>query len=167
MAEEFVGTTQFGEFVKRIDERFSHVEKEFGHANQLVEQRHNEVNQRLADAEKAREQNLAHVVQRFDDLKGGIQDVKADIRQMRAWLIGLFGLLVSPHPTNRVHNSRLPCEARPAIRKLALRRLILPLADVSSPRRFVFVLSFVSLIPLVRYRLFALYPRLGTIPPQL
>ena len=70
------------------------MEKEFGHANQLAEQRHDEVNQRLADAEKAREQNLAHVAQRFDDLKGGIQDIKADIRQMRAWLIGLFGLVV-------------------------------------------------------------------------
>ena len=94
MAEQFVGTTQFGEFVKRIDERFNHVEKEFGHVNQLAEQRHNEVNQRWADAEKAREQNLAYVVQRFDDLKGGILDIKADMRQMRAWLIGLFGLVV-------------------------------------------------------------------------
>ena len=115
MAEEFVGTTQFGEFVKRIDDRFSHVEKVFGHANQMAEQRHNEVNQRLADAEKAREQNLGHIVQRFeqvgerfeqvgerfeqvaqrfDDLKGDIRDIRADMRQMRTWLISLFGLVV-------------------------------------------------------------------------
>lgn len=94
MAEEFVGVTQFGEFAKRIDERFNHVGKEFGHVNELAEQRHKEVNQRLADAEKAREQNLAHIVQRFDDLKGDIRDIKADMRQMRAWLIGLFGLVV-------------------------------------------------------------------------
>ena len=42
MAEEFVGVTQFGEFVKRIDERFNHVGKEFGHVNELAEQRHKE-----------------------------------------------------------------------------------------------------------------------------
>ena len=116
MAEEFVRKEHFDEFAKRIDERFDH-------ANVLAEQRHDGINRRLADAEKAREQNLVHVTQRFDDLKEGIDqrfdDLKegigqrfeginqrfdslerrmdqfhADMRQMRGWLIWLFGLVV-------------------------------------------------------------------------
>ena len=49
MAEEQVSKAQFGEFMKRMDERFDH-----------VNQRFDSMNQRLADAEKAREQNLVH-----------------------------------------------------------------------------------------------------------
>ena len=51
-------------------------------------------NQRLADAEKAREQNLVHLNQRIGGLKGGIADVRADMRQMRNWVVWLFGLVV-------------------------------------------------------------------------
>ena len=98
MAEEFVRKEHFDEFAKRIDERFDH-------ANELAEQRHDSINQRLADAEKAREQNLVHINQRFDDLKEGIgqrfdnlerrmDQIHADMRQMRGWLIWLFGLVV-------------------------------------------------------------------------
>ena len=109
MAEEFVRKEHFNEFARRMDERFDH-------ANALAEQRHDSINRRLADAEKAREQNLVHVTQRFDDLKEGIDqrfdDLKeginqrfdglerhmdqfhADMRQMRGWLIWLFGLVV-------------------------------------------------------------------------
>ena len=101
MAEEFVGMTQFGEYVKRIDDRFKAVDDRFDavdralqHANQLAEQRYDQLNQLLADADKAREQNLVQIGQRFDDLKGDIRDIKADMRQMRGWLISLFGLVV-------------------------------------------------------------------------
>jgi tetrahydromethanopterin S-methyltransferase subunit G len=109
MAEEFVRKEHFNEFARRMDERFDH-------ANALAEQRHDSINRRLADAEKAREQNLVHVTQRFDDLKesfkhrfddlkGGINQrfdnlerrmdqIHADMRQMRGWLIWLFGLVV-------------------------------------------------------------------------
>ena len=61
MADEFVSTAQFGEFVKRIDECFVDV-------NKLADQRYENLKQRLADAEKAREQNLVHINQRFDDM---------------------------------------------------------------------------------------------------
>ena len=73
MADEFVSTAQFSEFVRRIDERFDHVQKDvtsgFASANQLADQRYDSINQRLADADKAREQNMVHVNQRFDDMK--------------------------------------------------------------------------------------------------
>lgn len=98
MADEFVRKEHFDEYAKRMDERFDH-------ANALAEQRHESINQRLADAEKAREQNLVHITQRFDDLKDGIgqrfdslerrmDQFHADMRQMRGWLIWLFGLVV-------------------------------------------------------------------------
>ena len=105
MAEEFVRKEHFDEYAKRMDERFDQ-------ANALAEQRHESVNQRLADAEKAREQNLVHITQRIDDLKEGIDrrfeginqrfdslerrmdQFHADMRQMRGWLIWLFGLVV-------------------------------------------------------------------------
>ena len=105
MAEEFVRKEHFDEFAKRMDERFDH-------ANELAEQRHDSINRRLADAEKAREENLVHISQRFDDLNQRFDDLKdgvgqrfdslerrmdqihADMRQMRGWLIWLFGLVV-------------------------------------------------------------------------
>lgn len=72
MAEEFVRIVQFGEFVKRIEERFDHLEKELVNVNTLADQRYESINRRLADAEKARDQNLVHVNQRFDDLKESV-----------------------------------------------------------------------------------------------
>lgn len=81
LAEEHVRTEQFDEFVKRIEDRFDY-----------VNQRFDSINQRLADAEKAREQNLVHLNQRFDDLKESMADIRADMRQMRNWVVWLFGL---------------------------------------------------------------------------
>ena len=74
MAEEFVRVGQFGEFVKRMEERFDHLGKELVNVNTLADQRYDSINQRLADAEKARDQNLrdqnlVHVNQRFDNLE--------------------------------------------------------------------------------------------------
>lgn len=83
MVEEHVRTEQFDEFVKRIEDRFDY-----------VNQRFDSINQRLADAEKAREQNLVHLNQRFDDLKESMADIRADMRQMRNWVVWLFGLVV-------------------------------------------------------------------------
>ena len=74
--ENYVRMEQFGEFVKRMEQSFE------------------SINGRLADAEKAREQNFVHVNQRFDDLKDDIRDIRADMRQPRAWLVWLFGLVV-------------------------------------------------------------------------
>ena len=68
MAEEFVSMAQFGEFVKRMEERFDHLAKELVNVNKLADQRYGSINQRLADAEKARDQNLVHLNERFEDL---------------------------------------------------------------------------------------------------
>ena len=72
MAEEFVRIVQFGEFVKRIEERFEHLGKELVNVNTLADQRYDSINQRLADAEKARDQNAVHVNQRFDDMNRSV-----------------------------------------------------------------------------------------------
>ena len=106
MAEEqSVGMGQFGEFVKRMDERFDHVNQRFDHVNELADQRYDSLNQRLADAEKAREQNLLHINQRFDEMNRSINQrfdglerrmdqFHADMLQMRNWLVRLYGLVV-------------------------------------------------------------------------
>ena len=100
MADEFVSTAQFDEFVKRIDERFFHVNERFDQMEKLADQRYENLNQRLADAEKAREQNLVHinqrfeaVNQRFDGLVQRMDLFHADMLQMRNWLVRLYGLV--------------------------------------------------------------------------
>ena len=84
MADEFVRKEHFDEFALRMDERFLGLEKR--------------MEQGFAHAEKAREQNLVHVNQRFDSLERrmeeGFSELRADMRQMRNWLVWLFGLVV-------------------------------------------------------------------------
>ena len=82
MADEFVSTAQFGEFVKRIDQRFDHMDKELVNVNKLADQRYESLNQRLADADKAREQNLVHINQRFDDMNARFGDMNARFGDM-------------------------------------------------------------------------------------
>ena len=62
MAEDYVSGAQFGEFVKRMEDRFDH-------ANELADERH------------AR-------------LREDMQEMKADIRQMRNWVVTLFTVVV-------------------------------------------------------------------------
>ena len=94
MAEDqYVSMGQFGEFVKRIDERFDHMNQRFDHVNELADQRYDSLNQRLADAEKAREQNLVHINQRFDGLEKRMDQFHGDMLQMRNWLVRLYGLV--------------------------------------------------------------------------
>jgi tetrahydromethanopterin S-methyltransferase subunit G len=91
MADEFVRKEHFDEHVLRMDERFLGLEKR--------------MEQGFAHAEKAREQNLVHVNQRFDGInqrfdslerrmEEGFSELRADMRQMRNWLVWLFGLVV-------------------------------------------------------------------------
>ena len=87
MADEYVRVEQFGEFVKRMEERFDH-------ADELADQRYDSLNRRFADAEKAREQNLIHINQRFDGLERRMDQFHADMLQMRNWLMRLYGLVV-------------------------------------------------------------------------
>ena len=70
---EFVSCEQFGEFVKRMEQGFAH-------------------------ASEARTQSFAHVNQRFDDMSRSMSEMRvemrSDMRQMRTWIIGLYGLVV-------------------------------------------------------------------------
>ena len=85
MAEEHVSMAQFGEFVKRIEERFDHMGKELGNVNTLADQRDESINRRLADAEKARDQNLVHVNQRFDDMKESVNHRFDSLEKLLNW----------------------------------------------------------------------------------
>ena len=76
MAEEFVRKEHFDEFALRMDERFLGIEKR--------------MEQEFAHAEKAREQNFVHVNQRLDGIERSLSDIRADLRQMRNWLISLY-----------------------------------------------------------------------------
>ena len=87
MADEFVGKEHFDEYTLRMDERFLGIEKR--------------MEQGFAYAEKAREQDLVHINhrfdglnQRFDGLERHMDQLHADMRQMRNWLVWLFGLVV-------------------------------------------------------------------------
>jgi uncharacterized coiled-coil protein SlyX len=94
MAEEFVRIVQFGEFVKRIEERFDHLGKELVNVNTLADQRYDSINQRLADAEKARDQNAVHVNQRFDDMNRSVNQRFDDMdRSMNHRFDGLEKLI--------------------------------------------------------------------------
>ena len=76
MADEFVRTGEFGQFVKRIDERFDHV-------NELADQRFDSVSQRFFDMQKRMEQGFTHVDQRFDD-------IRAEVRSLRTIMFTLY-----------------------------------------------------------------------------
>jgi hypothetical protein len=76
MAEEFVRKEHFDEFALRMGERFLGIEKR--------------MEQGFAHAEKAREQNFVHLNQRLDGIERSLSDIRADLRQMRNWLISLY-----------------------------------------------------------------------------
>ncbi len=69
MAEEFVSKDQFEEFTKRMEQGFDQVSQQFAQVHQQFDQ----VNRRL------------------DQMN---TDLRADMRQMRNWLIGLYGIVV-------------------------------------------------------------------------
>ena len=73
MAEQVVSKNQFEEFTKRIEQGFEHV-------NQQMNQQFAQVNQQLADMRT--------------EMRANNTDFRAEIRQMRGWLIGLYGIVV-------------------------------------------------------------------------
>lgn len=94
MADEFVRTEHFGDFVKRMDERFDHV-------NELADQRFDSVKQRFLDVEKRMEQGFTHIEQRLDDQNKYVHqrfeqvdkrfdDVQAEIRSLRTIMFALY-----------------------------------------------------------------------------
>ena len=91
MADEYVSKEHFDEYSRRMDERFDHV----------VERS----DERFYSLEKRMEEGFAHTGQRFDDLKENfnhrfdglerrMDQLHADMLQMRNWLVWLFGLVV-------------------------------------------------------------------------
>ncbi len=48
----------------------------------------------FAEFTKRMEQGFDHVNKRFDDLKVDMSGMRAHMRQMRNWLIGLYGIVV-------------------------------------------------------------------------
>ena len=116
MAEEFVRKEHFDEFVLRMDERFLGVEKRmeqgFAHAEKAREQNLVHVNQRFDDLSQGIDQRFDDVNRRFDDvnrrfddmnqrfgdmnrrMEQGFAQIHADMRQIRNWLVWLFGLVV-------------------------------------------------------------------------
>ena len=90
MAEN-VSKEQFDEYASRMDERFDHAMERS--------------DDRFQSLEKHVDVGFAHVGERFDDLKDALgqrfdglekrmDEFHADMRQMRGWLIWLFGLVV-------------------------------------------------------------------------
>ena len=91
MAEEFISKEHLDEYARRMDERFDHT----------VER----TDERFYSLEKRMEEGFTHVGQRFDDLKENfnhrfdglerrMDQLHADLLQMRNWLVCLFGLVV-------------------------------------------------------------------------
>ena len=89
MADEYVRAGESGEFVKRMEERFDHV-------NELADQRFDSMNQRLLDLEKRMEEGFAHANQRFEQVDRRLDrvdqrfdDVQAEIRNLRRTMLAL------------------------------------------------------------------------------
>ena len=90
MADEHVRTEQFGEFVKRMDQCFQHV-------NELADQRFDSMNQRILDLEKRMEQGFVHVEQRFEQVEQRFEQVdkrfdsvQVEIRSLRSLMVALY-----------------------------------------------------------------------------
>ena len=74
MADEYVRAGEFGQFVKRMDERFDHV-------NELADQRFDSMNQRFLDLEKRMEEGFTHVNQRFEQVDRRMEEGFAHVNQ--------------------------------------------------------------------------------------
>ena len=108
MAETYVTSDQFDEFVKRIEQALGYAEKARAQELALVNQRFELVEKRFEQVEKHFEQvnerfaqidqRFAQVDQRFTQLDNRLDDlrteVRADIQSVRNWMIGLYSPLV-------------------------------------------------------------------------
>ena len=91
MAEEqYVRMEQFSEFMRRMDDRFDHVNQRFDHVNELADQRYDNMNQRFLDLEKRTEQGFVHVEQRFEQVDKRLDDVQAEVRSLRTMMLTLY-----------------------------------------------------------------------------
>ena len=67
MADEFVGNAQFGEFVKRMDERFDRVDERFSQMNKLVDERFDRVDERFGQMNKLFDERFAQMNRLADE----------------------------------------------------------------------------------------------------
>ena len=102
---EYVSKDQFEEFVKRMEQGFAHMDQRFtdlmAHMDQRftqVDQRFTQIDQRFTDLMAHMGQRFTHIDQRFTqvDQRTNQQfvDVHANIRELRGWIIRLYGLIV-------------------------------------------------------------------------
>ena len=91
MADSYVSKDQFEEFTKRMEQGFM-----------VMGERHNDLvrqmNERFTDTNRQMNERFTdanrQMNERFTDLKTDMAGIRADMRQMRSWLIGLYGLVV-------------------------------------------------------------------------
>ena len=86
-----ISKEEFDEFLSRMEERFDRAEERADQRFLSLEKR---MEQGFVYMEKARAQDLAHIEQRFNDLNQQMMDFRAEMRQMRNWLVRLYGLVV-------------------------------------------------------------------------
>ena len=99
-----VSAEQFAEFTIRIDQRFDSMQQQFNGMQQQVNQRFDDmrqqVDQRFDLTHKSIDHRFEAVDRRFDDVHRTMADIRqtlvemraesrADMRQLRQWLVGL------------------------------------------------------------------------------
>ena len=109
MAEQYISKEQFGEFVQRMDDRFDHVSQRFDQVTERFSDAEKRADERFYSLEKRMEQGFAYLEkaraedasftnQRLESLERrmeqGFAQLHADMRQMRGWLVRLYGLVV-------------------------------------------------------------------------
>ncbi len=83
MAEEYVSKDQFVEFMKRMEQGFYHANERHTDLMKMMDERFKMMDERF----KVMDERFAQVDRRFDQMS-------AEMRQMRNWLIGLYGIVV-------------------------------------------------------------------------
>ncbi len=84
MAEEFVSKDQFEEFTKRMEQGFDQV-------NQRVDDLRAEMQAGHAGLRAEIQTSNASIQA---EMRANIASIQAEMRQMRNWLIGLYGIVV-------------------------------------------------------------------------
>ena len=87
MAGTFVSKEQFEEFTKCMELSFHNVGERFEDVNKRFDDFARQINRRLGDFK-------ANIDQRFQGIDQQMSDFRAEMRQMRNWLVRLFGLVV-------------------------------------------------------------------------
>ena len=83
---------------KAREQNLVHITQRFDDLKEGIDQRFNDlkegIDQRFDDLKEGIGQRFEGINQRFDGLERHMDQIHADMRQMRGWLIWLFGLVV-------------------------------------------------------------------------